>query len=106
MREATPSPVKASARAWTSSLRSCSRKARELGPVGLPLLEKGVLSLLRFVREVVQQRRIAGELLQSGLPVGVDVERRLEEAERGGALLHDLARPLHRLVVQPRDGDD
>src|SRR5688500_10578079 len=59
-----------------------SREARELREVGLPLLEERLLPLLRLLRHVVEERRVAGELLDAGEAVGVGVEGGLEEAQR------------------------
>ena len=42
-----------------------SRKAWELRPVRLPLLEERVLAFLRFFREVVEKSRIACQLLMT-----------------------------------------
>src|SRR5687768_9054554 len=70
--------------------RRRSRKARVLREVGLPLLEERVLPLLRLLRQVVEQRRVAGELLQPREAVGVGVEGGLQEAQRRRALLRHL----------------
>src|SRR5262245_37876644 len=81
-------------------------EAWELREVRLALLHERVLALLRLVGQVVEQRRVASELLETGQAVGVGVEGGLQEAERGRALLEDLAGPLDRLVLEPRERDD
>src|SRR4051812_27445186 len=83
---------------WSTSRRS--REPLELLEVGLPLLEERFLPFLAFGRHVVEQRRASGELLQPGLAIAVGVERGLQEADRGGAVLQHLAAPLDGLRLQ------
>src|SRR5579871_6178841 len=81
-------------------------QAGELGEVGLALLDVGVLALLALFGHVIEHGGVAGKLLDAGEAVGVGVEGGLEEADGDGALLQDLARPLHRLVLQALKRDD
>src|SRR5436853_580269 len=51
-----------------------SWQPRELAEVGLALLEERLLSLATLLGHVVEERGVAGELLQAGLAVAVGVE--------------------------------
>src|SRR5687767_6315322 len=77
-----------------------SRELREAGEVRRPLLQEGVLALLRLVREVVEQRRVAGELLNARQAISIRVEGRLQEPEGKGAHLEDLTAPSYRLLLE------
>src|SRR5512143_119783 len=88
------------------SIARTLREAAELAEVGLALLEVRVLAFLSFGGEVVEQRRVAGELLQPRLPVAVGVERRLEAAQRDRAHREHLAAPLHGFRFQLLVGYD
>src|SRR5215213_10164552 len=57
--------------------RGSSGALGELVEVGLALLEVGALALLRFLTHVVEERRVAGELLDAGEAVVGRVARRL-----------------------------
>src|SRR5271170_1191986 len=63
-----------------------SREALEFGKIGAALLQEGVAAFLGFLGQIVKQGRVAGQLLDSRQTVGVGVERRLQEANRGRAL--------------------
>src|SRR5207245_9184033 len=103
-----PAARAASAARRPAGARRCPslRKPRKLREVRLPRLDEGVPALLRLVGQVVQQRRVAGQLLDAGQAVRVGVEGRLEEAQRSRALLEDLARPLDRLVFETIERHD
>src|SRR6266700_4403778 len=55
----------------TRAARGAGRSGslREPGEVGLALLDVGVTALLSLLAEVVQQRGVAGQLLDAGEPV-------------------------------------
>src|SRR5687767_6317916 len=59
-----------------------SRPPRELREVGLAALEVRPLALLRFLAHVIEQRRVAGELLHACLSIERGVEGRLEQPQR------------------------
>src|SRR5581483_3182580 len=95
-------------RRWRAARSSghSSGQALELAEVRLALLEIGVPALLAFLREVIEQRRIAGELLQARLTIAIGIERGLEATQRNGAIGEHLATPLHRLGFEPLVGND
>ena len=67
---------------------------RELFEVRLSFFNKGVLTLLRLVAHIIQQRGIACEIEETHLAVAVSIERRLETAQGQRAVLENFARPL------------
>src|SRR3954447_25579287 len=72
----------------------------ELVEVGLALLEVGALALLRLLAHVVEERGIAGELLDAGEAVVGRVARRLDHAQRQRAVLQHLPAPRDRLLLE------
>src|SRR4051812_29948852 len=70
------------------------RQPRVFPRVGFPFLALGGVKLLRLFAHVIEQRRVARELLDAGLPVQFGVEAALEQSNRERAFLHDLAGPL------------
>src|SRR5690606_21848217 len=82
-----------------------SRKARELREVGFTLFEERIVTLLRLLSLVEQERRVAGELLQTRQAVRVGVERSLEEPQGRRAHLQDFPGPGDGLLLEPLQGD-
>src|SRR5512143_827111 len=90
------SPIDSGSLIRRRPLDATSRKALELSEVGLSLFDVRVATLLPFLRQVIEQRRVAGELLQPGLAVAVRIERGLEAAQRHRAVREHLAAPVNR----------
>src|SRR5215470_1360384 len=65
-------------RAASHHTRALLGALREAGEVGLALLDVGVTALLRLLAQVVQQRRVAGQLLDAGEAVVRRVHPRLD----------------------------
>src|SRR5690606_21088843 len=82
------------------------RELRELPPLRVTLLQKRVFPFLRFVGQVIQQRRIACEFLDARLAVEFCVEGRLQHADRERTLLDNLLRPFDRGVFQRFERND
>src|SRR5207248_5003269 len=80
--------------------RETSGPFGELVEVGLALLEVGALALLRFLTHVVEERGVAGELLDAGETVVGRVARRLDHAQRERAVLQHLPAPRDRLLLE------
>src|SRR3954447_25300611 len=78
----------------------------ELVEVGLALLEVGALALLRLLAHVVEERGIAGELLDAGEAIVGRVARRLDHAQRERAVLEHLPAPRDRLLLELLERDD
>src|SRR5947209_7488386 len=93
-------------RAARNQTRAGLGPLREAGEVGLALLDVRVTALLRLLAQVVQQRRVAGQLLDAGQPVVRRVHPGLDHAQREGAVLEHLAGPPDRLLLQPLQGHD
>src|SRR5215471_2073087 len=72
----------------------------ELGEVGLALLDVGVTALLRLLAQVVEQRGVAGQLLDAGQAVVRGVHPGLEHAQGERAVLEHLPRPRDGLLLQ------
>src|SRR4029453_8049514 len=85
--------------------RYVSGKPPELAEIRLALFDVRVAAFLSFGRQVVEERRVARELLQSGLPVAVGIERGLETTQRDRAHREDFTTPLDRLCFQLRVGN-
>src|SRR4051794_5035365 len=66
------------------------RKSSKPPEVGLALFHKRLAALLGFFGKIVQQCRVASELLEASRAIGIGVDRGLEEADRHWALLQDL----------------
>src|SRR4051812_30775431 len=87
--------------------RMCvSRKSRELLEIRLPLLHVCVASFLRFLGEVVEQRRVAAEIEEAELAVAVGVHRGFQETQRHRSERQHLAAPFQRLLFELRQRDD
>src|SRR4030095_11339219 len=83
-----------------------SRKSLEFLEVRLPFLNESIPSFAPLFREVKEEGRVAGELLQGGLGVAIGFERRLQAAEGHGAVLEDLAAPADGLGLELLVRDD
>src|SRR5439155_23934770 len=87
---ATPAPTSTGAiaagnvrgRAPATHTFTGSRSLRELLELGPPPAEVGVLALLRLPGHVVEERRVAGQLLDASRAVVGHVQRRPQPAER------------------------
>src|SRR5690348_668311 len=73
---------------------------RKAGKVRLSLLDVGVASLLRLFAHVVEQGRVAGQLLDPGQPVVGGVHAGLDHAQRERAVLEHAPAPGHRLSLE------
>src|SRR6266545_4342124 len=82
------------------------RALGKLGEVRLAFLHVGVATFLRLVAHVVEERRVARELLDAGKPVVGGVEPGLEHAQRERAQLEDAPAPGHGLLLQVREWHD
>src|SRR3981081_3014083 len=78
----------------------------EAGEVRPALLDVRVTALLRLLAQVVQQRRVAGELLDAGQAVVGGVHAGLEHAQRQGAVLEHPARPGDGLLLEAVEWHD
>ena len=65
-----------------------------------------MLTLLRFLAEVVKERCIAGEVEQAHLPIAVGVERGFEAAQRHGGQFEDFTAPVESLLLKLSERDD
>src|SRR5260370_28160695 len=63
-------------------------------------LDEGGAPFLGFLRHVVEQRRISGELLHSCLSVQNRIERAFQKSERKRALLEHFLAPLDGLCFE------
>src|SRR5262249_43468648 len=70
-----------------------SRSSREPREVGRALLRERIAPLLRLGGHVVQERRVAGELLRAGEAVDARVVAGLQQAERQRRLLEQFPGP-------------
>src|SRR5947209_1197487 len=82
------------------------RALRELGEIGLSLLDVRVATLLRLVAHVIEERRVAGELLDAGEPVVGGVHAGFDHAQSERAQLEHAAAPGHRLLLEVRERYD
>ena len=73
--EVTGPPWRGPMNACRTGLPGQSWPLGEPREVGLALLHVGVPALLRFFRQVVEEGGVAGQLLDAGQPVGVEVGR-------------------------------
>src|SRR5579864_4179271 len=76
------------------------RPLREFREVRLSLLDVSVATLLRLFAHVVEQRGVAGELLDAGQAVVGGVEAGLEHAQRERAQLEHATAPRDRLPLE------
>src|SRR5579864_4009210 len=76
------------------------RPLGELREVRLSLLDVSVATLLRLFAHVVEQRGVAGELLDAGQAVVGGVEAGLEHAQRERAQLEHATAPRDRLPLE------
>src|SRR3954449_5911617 len=76
--------------------RCTSRKSRELLEIRLPLLHVCVAPFLRFLGQVIKQRRVAAEIEEAELSVTVRVHRRFQKPQRHGRKRQHLAAPFQR----------
>src|SRR6266511_4064654 len=83
-----------------------SRALREPVELGPALLEVGALAFLRLLAHVIEERRVAGELLDAGESVVGRVERRLQHAQRERAVPEHLPTPRDRLDLELLERDD
>src|ERR1051325_2522207 len=86
-----------------------SWKARVFVEARLPLLHVRVALFLRLLRQVVEERGVAGEVEETDLPVAVGVHRRLQAPQRHRREGEHLPAPLHRLrfeLIERHDGVD
>src|SRR3954447_12862179 len=90
----------------THLLTAASRALRELLEVRAALVHVGVATLSRFLGLVVEQRRVAGELLDAGEAVVGRVHRRLDHAQRERAVVQHLVAPPHGLLFELFERDD
>jgi hypothetical protein len=72
----------------------------ELGEVRRPLLQVGVATFLRFLRQVIEQGGVAGQLLDAGQTVIDGVATGLDHAQGQRRVLQHLPAPGHRLLLQ------
>src|SRR5439155_27155581 len=87
-------------RCWLESRSPQSRKARELRKVRFALFQERVFALFRLLGEVIEERRVAGELLHSRKALGRRVESRFDKPNSRGRFLENLPRPLNRGVLE------
>src|SRR6185503_10117944 len=80
-------------RAATSQARAALRELRELAEVRLSLLDESIAAFLGLIADVVQERRVAAELCETRQPIGIGVERRLQQAERERTSFQQLLGP-------------
>ena len=66
------------ARARPAQRRARSGQPGEFAGVGFAFLALGGVKFLRFVAHIIEQRGVAGEFLDAGLPVELGVEGALE----------------------------
>src|SRR5919201_489916 len=78
----------------------------ELREVRLSLLHVRVAAYLRLFAHVVEERRVAGQLLDARQPVVRGVHACLDHAQRERAELEHLAAPRDRLLLQVGDRHD
>src|ERR1700730_2800049 len=78
-----------------------SGAAREGREIRLPLLDVGLAALSSFLGHVVEQRRVARQLLDAGQAVVRRVHPGLDHAQRQRAVLQHPPGPGHRLLLQP-----
>src|SRR5580692_2751025 len=83
-----------------------SRSVRELREVGFALLDVRVATFLGFLAHVVEESRVARELLHAGESVGVGVESRFDETQREWAHLEHAVAHGHRLLFELVERDD
>src|SRR5581483_8892946 len=76
------------------------RALRKLGEVRLALLHVRVAPFLRLFAQVVEKRRVAGELLDPGQPVVRGVEAGLQQAQRERAQLEHAPAPPDGLLLE------
>src|SRR5690348_11213456 len=76
------------------------RALRELAEVGLALLDVSITALLRLFAHVVEERRVARELLDAREPVVRRIHSRLDHAQRKRAQLEHAPAPGHGLLLQ------
>src|SRR5262249_19582766 len=79
---------------------------RELREVGRALLHVCRLALLGFFGHVVEERRVARELLDAREAVVRRVARRLDHPQRERAVPEHLATPLHGFDLEVSERDD
>src|SRR5204862_1398687 len=77
-----------------------SRTPRKLPELWLSLLLESVPSFLRLLRHVEEHGGVAGELLDSRLPVERRVEAALQHPHRHGAELEHFLAPLHGFFLE------
>src|SRR5689334_12918171 len=92
--------TRAALRRGTAATAMRLRPLGELGEVGLSLLHVCVAPFLRLFAQVVEERRIARELLDAGQAVVGGVETRLEKAQCQWAQLQHAPAPRDRLALE------
>ena len=83
--------------------------SREFGIIfkaGASFLQEGFSTLLRFVRQIIEHRRIASQLLDASLPIQFGIQPCLYHAESQRAVLHHRFCPLHDFILQPFQRDN
>src|SRR5256886_11335955 len=83
-----------------------SGSLRKLREVRLSFLHVGVPAFLCLFAHVVEERRVARELLDAGQPVVGRVEPGLEHAQRQGTQLEHAAAPCERLLFELSQRND
>src|SRR6266516_4618955 len=86
--------------------RGGSGPAGEPGEVGVALLDVGVAPLLGLGGHVEEKVGVVGELLDTGQPVLVRVEARLEQAQGEGGQGQHLPAPGDRLLLEAGERHD
>src|SRR5262249_20869411 len=103
LRRAVVSPPPRPSPSWVE-VGELSGSPWETCKVWFALLDVGVTALLGLLAQVVEERRVPGQLLDAGQTVVRRVHPRLDHAQGQGAVLEHLARPGHGLFFEPLQG--
>src|SRR6266851_4077329 len=102
-RPAPPRPPTSAAAPPAPTQTGSSRSLGKFFELGAPTLEVRVLALLRLFAHVVEESRVARELLNTGETIVGSVHRRLQHAQRERTVLEHRATPAHGLDLEIRE---